>query len=108
MTRPKRRSKSKAPDKGNSSKKQPDTRPHTLTIDIGGTGVKKIVVDSEGAALTERLRELTPQPATPDAVLEVIAKMVEPLPAYDRVSVGFPGVVMHGVVRTAPNLGTEL
>ena len=27
--------------------------------------------------------------------------------AFDRLSVGFPGVVMHGVVRTAPNLGTE-
>ena len=26
---------------------------------------------------------------------------------YERVSIGFPGVVRDGVVRTAPNLGTE-
>ena len=34
-------------------------------------------------------------------------KLVEPLPAYDLVSVGFPGVVRNGTIITAPNLGTE-
>jgi polyphosphate glucokinase len=109
MTRPKRRStKSKAPEKPESRRQRVDNPARTLTIDIGGTGIKMIVVDGAGAALTDRIRELTPKPATPDAVYAVIAKMVEELPAFDRVSVGFPGVVMHGVVRTAPNLGTEL
>jgi polyphosphate glucokinase len=116
MTRPKRRSKRKTSEK-TAEKTQEKTeprrpragsQPHTLTIDIGGTGIKMLVVDNAGAALNERLRELTPKPATPEAVLAVIAKMVEVVPAFDRVSVGFPGVVMHGVVRTAPNLGDEL
>lgn len=32
-------------------------------------------------------------------------KQILPAPnSYDRISVGFPGVVVHGVVRTAPNL----
>jgi polyphosphate glucokinase len=79
----------------------------TLDIDIGGTGIKMIVLDAAGQPANERARELTPHPATPDAVLEVIHKMLPAQPSFDRVSVGFPGVVAHGVVRTAPNLGTE-
>src|SRR5439155_8546731 len=31
-------------------------------------------------------------------------ELVEPLPEFDRVSVGFPGVVRDGVIRTAVNL----
>lgn len=76
----------------------------TLAIDIGGTGVKAIVLDAGGAMLTERVRIETPRPATPDAIIGAIATLVRPLGAYDRVSVGFPGVVVDGVVKTAPNL----
>ena len=83
----------------------PDTR--TLVIDIGGTGLKMIVLDDVGHPMTERARELTPKPASPDSVMEVLAGMLATQPAHDRVSVGFPGVVQRGVVRTAPNLGTE-
>ncbi|HWU86150.1 MAG TPA: ROK family protein [Kofleriaceae bacterium] len=76
----------------------------TLAIDIGGTGVKALVLDAAGATLTERVRIETPRPATPDAILGVIAALARQLGAYDRVSVGFPGVVVDGVVKTAPNL----
>lgn len=78
----------------------------TLVIDIGGTGTKMIVADGDGAPLTERDRELTPQPATPESVLGVIRPMVARQPDFDQVSVGFPGLVRRGVVETAPNLGT--
>jgi len=78
----------------------------TLTIDIGGTGIKLLPIDDEGHALSQRQRELTPKPSTPDAVMAVIRKMVAAQEPFDRVSVGFPGVVRHGVVKTAPNLGT--
>jgi polyphosphate glucokinase len=77
----------------------------TLAIDIGGTGVKALVLDSVGLALTERARLDTPRPATPDAVLAAIWTLLEPLGDFDRVSVGFPGVVVDGVTMTAPNLG---
>ncbi len=80
---------------------------HTLAIDVGGTGIKMIVLDPDGAPITERSRELTPKPAKPDAVLRVIAKMIEAQPHFDRVSVGFPGVVIEGVVKTAPNLDNK-
>ena len=76
----------------------------TLAIDIGGTGVKALVLDAAGAMLTERVRIETPRPATPDAIVGAIAELVRSLGPYDRVSVGFPGVVVDGVVKTAPNL----
>ncbi len=81
---------------------------NTLAIDVGGTGIKMIVIDGAGQPLTERMRELTPHPASPDAILDVIRGMVARQTAFDRVSVGFPGVVAHGVVKTAPNLDTGL
>ncbi|MEO1273606.1 MAG: hypothetical protein AAFX99_36445, partial [Myxococcota bacterium] len=46
--------------------------PRTLAIDIGGTGIKMLVMDPDGKPITERTRVKTPQPATPEAVLTVI------------------------------------
>jgi polyphosphate glucokinase len=80
----------------------------TLAIDIGGTGIKMIVLSSAAEPVNERARTLTPHPATPEAVLGVITTMVAAQPAFDRVSVGFPGVVKRGIIRTAPNLGSDL
>lgn len=76
----------------------------TLSIDIGGTGIKAITLDLAGEALTERTRIETPSPATPEAVLAVIDELVKVQQEFDRVSVGFPGVVKDGVIKTAPNL----
>jgi polyphosphate glucokinase len=77
---------------------------HTLCIDIGGTGLKAMVLGPTGEPTSDRTRVATPQPATPDAVLAAIELMVAPLGAFDRIAVGFPGVVVDGVTRTAPNL----
>jgi polyphosphate glucokinase len=76
----------------------------TLAIDIGGTGLKALVLDAVGAPLTERVRIETPNPATPKAVLRAIFGLIEPLGGFDRVSVGFPGVVIDGITKSAPNL----
>ena len=79
----------------------------TLAIDIGGTGVKAIVLDEDGTPLTERGRIPTPRPATPKAILGVIGQLAKGQGSFDRVSVGFPGVIRHGVVSTAPNLDSS-
>jgi polyphosphate glucokinase len=76
----------------------------TLSIDIGGTGIKATVLDAAGAPLTERMRVNTPRAATPEAVLGVIAELAHALGEFDRVSIGFPGVVHDGMTKTAPNL----
>lgn len=76
----------------------------TLAIDIGGTGVKMMVLDAKGDPLTERLREPTPDPATPVAMLKVLERMKNAMPGFDRVSIGFPGVIKKGRTLTAHNL----
>ena len=78
--------------------------PITLAIDIGGTGIKAMLLDGNGKAIRERERALTPQPPTPAAVLKLLDSMKDKLGAFDRVSVGFPGVVKRGATLTAHNL----
>jgi polyphosphate glucokinase len=76
----------------------------TLAIDIGGTGIKAIVLDPSGAPVTERLRVATPRPAVPEVVLATLDDIMRALGGFDRISLGFPGVVRDGVTRTAPHL----
>jgi polyphosphate glucokinase len=76
----------------------------TLSLDVGGSGIKGMVLDLQGNPLNEKVRIRTPRPATPKAVLKTIAKVIARQPEFNRVSVGFPGVVEFGVVKTAPNL----
>jgi polyphosphate glucokinase len=82
--------------------------PTTLTVDIGGTGIKIMVLDATGQPLTERLRILTPAEPTPERVLAAIEELRTQLPSaaanFDRASVGFPGVLKQGVTLEAHNL----
>ncbi|HKI87329.1 MAG TPA: ROK family protein [Thermoanaerobaculia bacterium] len=82
--------------------------PRTLAIDIGGTGLKATVLDAKGAMVAEHLRVETPHPAPPEVMVAALVDLVKPLPKYDRVSVGFPGVVREGQVLTAPHFGNDL
>jgi polyphosphate glucokinase len=77
--------------------------PRTLAVDVGGTGIKVLVLDEAGQGLGNRDRVSTPRPAVPAAIIDVICDLASHH-QYDRVAVGFPGVVRHGVTVTAPNL----
>ncbi|HEY3848625.1 MAG TPA: ROK family protein [Acetobacteraceae bacterium] len=81
--------------------------PLTLAIDIGGSRLKASVLAVTGRMIEQSNRVDTPHPAKPDAVVAALIELVKPLGAFDRISVGFPGVVRRGRVVTAPNLGTE-
>ena len=76
----------------------------TLSIDIGGSGIKMLVLNETGEPLTDRARVETPQPPVPERVLAAIGELVASQGNFDRVSVGFPGVVRHGITYTAVNL----
>jgi polyphosphate glucokinase len=77
----------------------------TLAVDIGGTGIKAETLDAQGKPINQRQRIPTPAKATPRNVLSVIGRLAKKCAPFERVSVGFPGVVKDGVTYTAPNLG---
>lgn len=78
-------------------------RAETLSIDIGGTGLKASVLDPVGQMERDRVRIDTPYPLAPDKMVHVLADLVKPLGNYDRVSVGFPGMVRGGLILSAPH-----
>ncbi|MFT4736256.1 MAG: polyphosphate glucokinase [Cyclobacteriaceae bacterium] len=76
-----------------------------LGIDIGGTGIKAAIVDTvTGSLVTERYRVETPQPATPEAVVQEVASIVQHFEWNDIIGIGFPAAVVHDVVKTASNI----
>jgi polyphosphate glucokinase len=79
---------------------------HGFGVDVGGTGIKGAPVDLErGAFAAERVRLRTPQPATPEAVCDAVAQVLDEAGAPDGpFGMTLPAVVMHGVVRTAANI----
>ncbi len=79
----------------------------TLSIDIGGSGIKAALVDNHGNFLKKRVRISTPKGANPDIVIKQLEHLGKQLGAFDRLAVGFPGVVRNGVTRVAPNLSHE-
>lgn len=79
-----------------------------LSIDIGGSNIKATVLNEKGELTKEYEKIPTPSPAGPDAVMNAIQTLVKDFPDYDKISVGFPGYVKQGVVKTAPNLDTTL
>jgi polyphosphate glucokinase len=78
--------------------------PITLSIDIGGSGLKAMLLDAAGKPVSERKRVLTPAVPTPEAVLAGLDELRKLMGRFDRVSVGFPGVIKRGVTYEAVNL----
>ena len=74
-------------------------------MDIGGSGIKGCPVDLEtGELIGERLRIDTPQPSTPEAVFDVVRRVVGEFDWTGPIGVTFPGVMKHGVAYTAANV----
>jgi polyphosphate glucokinase len=79
-----------------------------LGLDIGGTGIKGALVDTEsGHMLTERFRLLTPHPATPKAMIATTAEIVDHFNWHGPVGCGFPSAIKQGVVLTAANVSKK-
>ena len=82
-----------------------------IGVDIGGSGIKVAAVDLEtGLLISPRHRVPTPQPSAPAAVIASIARLVKKissevkLPSNVAVGVGYPGVVIDGVTKSAANV----
>ncbi|WP_017933460.1 polyphosphate--glucose phosphotransferase [Nocardioides sp. Iso805N] len=85
------------------------TSTHAFGIDFGGTGIKGAPVDLvKGDFSAERVRIKTPSKSTPKNVAEVFVELLAAFPdSTGPVGVTVPGVVRHGVVRTAANIDEE-
>jgi polyphosphate glucokinase len=83
-------------------------RPLTLSVDIGGAGLKAAVLDAHGRMVSGPMRVKTPYPCPPKVMVGALSDLVRPLPEFDRVSIGFPGVVRDGKVITAPHFGNRI
>ena len=76
-----------------------------LGIDIGGSGIKGAIVNVKtGEMTTDKHRIPTPEPSTPEAVVDTIKQIAKKLGWKGPIGVGFPGVMQHGVVKTAANV----
>ena len=82
---------------------------HVLGIDIGGTGIKGAIVDTKtGKLIGEKHKIKTPEDSTPEAVLEVVKKMIEHFGWEDKpIGFGFPAIVKDGVSLTAANVHSD-
>lgn len=79
---------------------------YVLGIDIGGTGIKGNIVDvTTGEFVQQRIKIGTPKPATPDAILSTVRKMIKSFDWDGKpIGIGFPAIVKDGVVLSASNI----
>lgn len=76
-----------------------------LGIDVGGSGVKGAIVDTDtGELLSERVRIATPNPPTPENIAGVVQDLVGQLDYSGPVGCSFPTVVVDGQALTAGNI----
>jgi polyphosphate glucokinase len=77
-------------------------------IDIGGSGMKAAPVDlGRGELVADRFKILTPQPAAPEPMADVVRQLVEHFHWEGGVGVTFPGIIRRGVTYSAANLDKE-
>ena len=78
---------------------------HILGVDVGGTGIKTAVVETQtGELISEHKRIPTPQPATPENIAISLAQVVADLAWSGPIGCGFPATVHHGVAYSASNI----
>ena len=78
-----------------------------LCIDVGASGLKAAVISPRGKYLVKRVRIKTPKRRRPREIVRALGELAAPLGQFDRVTIGFPGMVRDGKIMTAPNFGTE-
>lgn len=88
-----------------------------IGIDVGGTGIKGAAIDrTTGEKLTKRHRVATPEGGAPAQIVAEVARMVADIRGElaeqgllareeaPELGVALPGVVQHGIIRTAANI----
>ncbi len=76
----------------------------TLSIDIGGSGIKGALLNASGEMTSERVRLETPYPCPPERLVQALKELASNFLGFHRMSVGFPGLVRAGRVNFIPSL----
>ncbi len=78
--------------------------PLTLSVDCGGGGIKASVLDKHGTMVAPSSRVPTPYPLPPEKLIEIVEDFRADFNANtDRITVGMPGMIRHGVVISTPH-----
>jgi len=76
-----------------------------LGIDVGGSGIKAALVDTDtGELLSDRHRLETPEPSTPKNMAATVRQLVAQFDYAGTVGCCFPTVVIDGKAKTAGNI----
>jgi polyphosphate glucokinase len=102
---PKKKTRAAKLDRTNSLENGTSRR--TLVVDVGGSGIKATLLNDLGKSVGDRLRRDSPSSGMPGEVMDIILSLSKQFDSFDRVALGFPGVVINGIVKQAPNFAKE-
>jgi polyphosphate glucokinase len=83
---------------------------HAIGVDIGGTGIKGAIVDTDtGELVTDRIKKPTPEGGKPHDIVAVVVEIVKELGADADVPVGvcFPAIIRNGRTMSAANVSKK-
>lgn len=75
----------------------------TLCVDCGGGGIKATVLDATGTPLAKPERLPVTYPLAPADLVAAVKQLAANLPPANRLTVGLPGMIRHGVVVHTPH-----
>jgi polyphosphate glucokinase len=75
----------------------------TLSIDCGGLSIKASVLDGAGTMHAQPIKIETPYPLPPARLIELFDEIIAAMPKFDRITIGMPGMLRHGVVVHTPH-----
>lgn len=75
----------------------------TLAVDCGGLSLKASVLDEAGTLHAQPISIPTPYPLSPGRLIEAFDEIAKLLPLFDRITIGMPGMIRHGVVVHTPH-----
>ncbi|MCF2706902.1 ROK family protein [Arcanobacterium haemolyticum] len=75
----------------------------TLAVDCGGGGIKTSLLDAGGFQIGSPRRTALRYPLSPEDLLNIVASHADDLGDFDRITLGMPGMIRHGIVVYTPH-----
>lgn len=72
-------------------------------MDCGGGGIKSCLLDSGGFQLGNSIRTALRYPLPPEDLLGIVNSHAVALGHFDRITLGMPGMIRHGIVVYTPH-----